>query len=148
MSILLDSLIASLINDFGRFEIFSIGDIKASLLICYEFEFPEIVRKLAKLGTQILFVPTALGEDFRFVAYEMLKTRAFENQIVLVYANYAGKSQIVNFCGNSSIVNEKGEDLLRLGDREEMASIEVPFLSQDLRRKKLPYFKDLTKFEV
>ena len=78
----------------------------------------------------------------------MLKTRAFENQIVLVYANYAGKSQIINFCGNSAIVNEKGEDLLRLGDREEMASIEVPFLSQDLRRKKLPYFKDLTKFEV
>lgn len=132
----------------NNFEIFSIGGIKASILICYEFEFPEIVRKLAQLGVQIIFIPTALGKDFLFVANEMLKTRAFENQIVLVYANYAGKSQIINFCGNSAIVNEKGEDLLRLGDREEMASIEVPFLSQDLRRKKLPYFKDLTKFEV
>ena len=130
------------------FEIFSIGDIKASLLICYEFEFPEIVRKLAKLGTQILFVPTALGEDFRFVAYEMLKTRAFENQIIIVYANYVGKSKMFSFCGNSAIVNEKGEDLLRLGDREEVAFIDVPFLNQDSRRKRLPYFKDLIKFEA
>ena len=79
---------------------------------------------------------------------EMLKTRAFENQIVMVYANYCGKSDSHDFCGNSAIVNEKGEDVIRLGAEEEFAMAEVNFESQVLRRKRLPYFEDLTKFEV
>lgn len=138
----------SLFSKGNNFEIFTIQDIHCSTLICYEFEFPEIVRKLAKLGAQLILVPTALTEEFSFVAHEMLKTRAFENQIVLVYVNYCGQINNQNFCGNSAVVNEKGEDLLRLGLEEDFAMVEVNFESQVLRRKRLPYFDDLTKFEV
>ena len=138
----------SLFSKGQNFEIFNIHKIKCSTLICYEFEFPEIVRKLARLGSQLILVPTALIEEFKFVSNEMLKTRAFENQIVMVYANYCGKSKSHDFCGNSAIVNEKGEDLIRLGAEEEFAMAEVNFESQVLRRKRLPYFEDLTKFEV
>ena len=138
----------SLFSKGQNFEIFNIHKIKCSALICYEFEFPEIVRKLARLGSQLILVPTALIEEFKFVSNEMLKTRAFENQIVMVYANYCGKSESHDFCGNSAIVNEKGEDVIRLGAEEEFAMAEVNFESQILRRKRLPYFEDLTKFEV
>ena len=138
----------SLFSKGKNFEIFKINKIKCSTLICYEFEFPEIVRKLARLGAQLIFVPTALTEEFKFVSNEMLKTRAFENQIVMVYANYCGKSDSHDFCGNSAIVNEKGEDVIRLGAEEEFAMAEVNFESQVSRRKRLPYFEDLTKFEV
>ena len=138
----------SLFSKGKNFEIFKINEILCSTLICYEFEFPEIVRKLARLGAQLIFVPTALTEEFKFVSNEMLKTRAFENQIVMVYANYCGKSDSHDFCGNSAIVNEKGEDVIRLGAEEEFAMAEVNFESQVLRRKRLPYFEDLTKFEV
>lgn len=138
----------SLFSKGQNFEIFNIHKIKCSTLICYEFEFPEIVRKLARLGSQLILVPTALIEEFKFVSNEMLKTRAFENQIVMVYANYCGKSESHDFCGNSAIVNEKGEDVIRLGAEEEFAMAEVNFESQILRRKRLPYFEDLTKFEV
>ena len=131
-----------------NFEIFKIKNIKCSALICYEFEFPEIVRKLARLGAQLILIPTALIEEFKFVSNEMLKTRAFENQIVMVYANYCGKSESHDFCGNSAIVNEKGEDVIRLGAEEEFAMAEVNFESQVSRRKRLPYFEDLTKFEA
>ena len=138
----------SLFSTGQNFEIFDIKNIKCSTLICYEFEFPEIVRKLARLGAQLILIPTALTEEFKFVSNEMLKTRAFENQIVMVYSNYCGKSDSLNFCGNSAIVNEKGEDLIRLGPEEEIAMVEVNFESQVSRRKRLPYFEDLTKFEV
>ena len=138
----------SLFSKGNNFEIFTIQNIYCSTLICYEFEFPEIVRKLAKLEAQLVIVPTALTEEFSFVAHEMLKTRAFENQIVMVYANYCGKSDSHDFCGNSAIVNEKGEDVIRLGAEEEFAMAEVNFESQVSRRKRLPYFEDLTKFEV
>ena len=138
----------SLFSKGKNFEIFKINEILCSTLICYEFEFPEIVRKLARLGAQLIFVPTALTEEFKFVSNEMLKTRAFENQIVMIYANYCGKSDSHDFCGNSAIVNEKGEDVIRLGVEEEFAMAEVNFESQVSRRKRLPYFEDLTKFEV
>lgn len=138
----------SLFSKGKNFEIFKIDKIKCSMLICYEFEFPEIVRKLARLGAQLILVPTALIKEFKFVSNEMLKTRAFENQIVMVYANYCGKSDSHDFCGNSAIVNEKGEDLIRLGAEEEFAMAEVNFESQVSRRKRLPYFEDLTKFEA
>ena len=138
----------SLFSKGQNFEIFNINKIKCSTLICYEFEFPEIVRKLARLGAQLILIPTALTEEFKFVSNEMLKTRAFENQIVMVYANYCGKSAGHDFCGNSAIVNEKGEDLIRLGSEEEFAMVDVNFESQVSRRKRLPYFEDLTKFEV
>jgi len=138
----------SLFSKGQNFEIFNINKIKCSTLICYEFEFPEIVRKLARLGAQLILVPTALTEGFKFVSNEMLKTRAFENQIVMVYANYCGKSDSHIFCGNSAIVNERGEDVIRLGAEEEFAMAEVNFESQVSRRKRLPYFEDLTKFEA
>lgn len=138
----------SLFSKGQNFEVFDINEIKCSTLICYEFEFPEIVRKLARLGAQLILVPTALIEAFKFVSNEMLKTRAFENQIVMVYANYCGKSENHDFCGNSAIVNEKGEDLIRLGSEEDFAMAEVNFESQVSRRKRLPYFEDLTKFEA
>ena len=138
----------SLFSKGQNFEIFNIHKIKCSTLICYEFEFPEIVRKLARLGAQLILIPTALIEEFKFVSNEMLKTRAFENQIVMVYANYCGKSNSHEFCGNSAIVNEKGEDVIRLGSEEEFAMAEVNFESQASRRKRLPYFEDLTKFEA
>jgi predicted amidohydrolase len=138
----------SLFSKGHTYEIFDLYKIKSSILICYEFEFPEIVRKLAKIGAQLIFIPTALTEEFKFVSNEMLKTRAFENQIIMVYANYCGQSEIHNFCGNSAIVNEKGEYLIRLGSEEDFAMIEVSFESQISRRKRLPYFEDLSKFEV
>ena len=138
----------SLFSKGQNFEVFDINEIKCSTLICYEFEFPEIVRKLARLGAQLILIPTALIEAFKFVSNEMLKTRAFENQIVMVYANYCGKSENHDFCGNSAIVNEKGEDLIRLGSEEDFAMAEVNFESQVSRRKRLPYFEDLTKFEA
>ena len=78
----------------------------------------------------------------------MLKTRAFESQIVIVYANYCGDNGDQVFCGNSAIVNENGDDLIRLNEEEDFGKVEINFESQKERRKRLPYFDDLSKFEA
>ena len=110
----------------------------------YPTEFSTHIKKIESRNHEYFL----LTEEFKFVSNEMLKTRAFENQIVMVYANYCGKSKSHEFCGNSAIVNEKGEDVIRLGSEEEFAMAEVNFESQVSRRKRLPYFEDLTKFEA
>ena len=128
--------------------LFELDGVKCSALICYEFEFPELVRKLAKAGVQLILIPTALSEEFKFVSQEMLKTRAFENQVVLAYANYSGSLDHQNFCGQSAIVNEKGEDLIRADNTEKLIKYNVKFEDQSQRRERLPYFKDYINLEV
>ena len=131
-----------------KFSLFELNGVKCSSLICYEFEFPEFVRKLAKAGVQLILIPTALSEEFKFVSQEMLKTRAFENQVVLAYANYCGSLDGQNYCGQSAIVNEKGEDLVRANSTEQLIVYDVTFEDQSQRRERLPYFKDIVNLEV
>ena len=128
--------------------VFELNGVKCSALICYEFEFPEFVRKLAKAGVQLILIPTALSQEFKFVSQEMLKTRAFENQVVLAYANYCGILDGQNFCGQSAIVNEKGEDLVRANNAEQLIVYDVTFEDQSQRRERLPYFKDIVNLEI
>ncbi|HEX5041320.1 MAG TPA: carbon-nitrogen hydrolase family protein [Candidatus Polarisedimenticolaceae bacterium] len=58
---------------------------KLGLTICYDLRFPELYRRLARAGAQVLFVPSA------FTAYTgaahwtvLLRARAIENQCWLV----------------------------------------------------------------
>ena len=142
------SMEKNLFSTGTKLSFFDLDGIKCSGLICYEFEFPELVRKLAKAGVQLILIPTALSEQFKFVSQEMLKTRAFENQVVLVYANYSGNLHNQNFCGQSAIINEKGEDLVRANYFEQLIKYDVIFEDQSERRARLPYFQDFINLEV
>lgn len=142
------SMEKSLFSIGKSFSLFELDGVRCSALICYEFEFPEFVRKLAKAGVQLILIPTALSEEFKFVSQEMLKTRAFENQVVLAYANYCGILDGQNFCGQSAIVNEKGEDLVRANNKEQLIVYDVTFEDQSQRRERLPYLKDVINLKV
>ena len=62
------------------------------MLICYDVEFPENVRRLAKAEAELILVPTATpqGHSGTFIAEKMIPVRAFENQIFIAYANNVG----------------------------------------------------------
>ena len=91
---------------------------RAALLICYEVEFPEAVRAAAVAGAEIVIVPTALGNAWGVVARQVVPTRAFENGVFLMYANYAGEERETTYLGESVIVSPMGVDLARAGDGE------------------------------
>jgi 5-aminopentanamidase len=61
------------------------------LLICYDVEFPEHCRTLARAGVDAILVPTANMMPFLNVNRVMLPSRACENAITVVYANYCGQ---------------------------------------------------------
>jgi len=75
--------------------VFTIEGRRVALLICYDVEFPEAVRAVAATGAEVVIVPTALSEDWPFVARKMVPTRAFENGMFLLYANHAGREGAV-----------------------------------------------------
>lgn len=80
------------------------------MLICYDVEFPENVRRLAMAGADAVLVPTALpaGYSGTFIADHMIRTRAFENQVFVAYVNHSGADERFTFAGSSRIAAPDG----------------------------------------
>ena len=91
---------------------FDLGGMKVGILICYDVEFPEAVRKLALEGTELVLVPTAQPDtpDAPFIAEKVVPVRAFENGIAIAYADHAGSDDRFAYAGRSCIALPDGTD--------------------------------------
>ncbi len=85
--------------------------VTCGMLICYDVEFPENVRRLALAGAEAVLVPTALpaGWSGTFIANHMIQTRAFENQVFVAYINHCGSDPLFSFAGLSRIASPDGQ---------------------------------------
>jgi len=88
---------------------------RVALAICYDVEFPELVRAQALGGAELIVVPTANMTPFESVALRMVPTRAEENGIFVAYANYTGREAAFDYCGLSCVAGPDGEDRARAG---------------------------------
>ena len=88
-----------------------LGGIRLGMLICYDVEFPENVRRLALAGADVVVVPTALpkGPNGTFVANHMIQVRAFENQVFVAYINHCGADDNFTYAGLSRIAAPDGK---------------------------------------
>jgi predicted amidohydrolase len=95
--------------------LFRIGGLKVGMLICYDVEFPEMVRHLALGGAELVLVPTALpaSDHAAFIARSIIPVRAFENQVFVAYANHSGRDDVFTYAGLSCIAAPDGTDLAR-----------------------------------
>lgn len=107
-------------------EVVSFMGIRIAAMICYDVEFPEYVRATALAGCELLLVPTAQMEPFTFVAREVIRARAWENQIYLAYINHDGREGNTQYVGNSQIVAPDASVLARIehGDGLIIADVE------------------------
>lgn len=94
-----------------------LGGLRVGLLICYDVEFPENARRLARAGVDLIAVPTALpdGASGAFVAAHVVRTRAFENQVHIAYCDHADSDETFTYQGCSSIVAPDGAVLAQAG---------------------------------
>lgn len=94
-----------------------LGGLRVGLLICYDVEFPENVRRLALAGADLVVVPTALpaGPYAPFIARQLIAVRAFENQVHLAYVNHCGGDSHFRYAGLSRIVAPDGNVLAHAG---------------------------------
>ncbi|MBD9375113.1 carbon-nitrogen hydrolase family protein [Rhizobium sp. ARZ01] len=88
----------------------NLGGLKLGMLICYDVEFPENVRRLAQAGADLVVVPTALpkGASGSFIADKMIQVRAFENQVFVAYVNHCGEDGRFTYAGLSRIAAPDG----------------------------------------
>ncbi|WP_316015655.1 nitrilase-related carbon-nitrogen hydrolase [Roseobacter sp. HKCCA0434] len=97
-------------------EVFDFAGLRCALAICFDIEFPELARTLARRGAELLLVPTANMHPYTGVATRLVPARAQENGLAIAYANYTGPDGTFDYCGLSCIVGPDGADLARAGD--------------------------------
>ena len=99
--------------------------LKIGILICYDVEFPEAVRALARAGADLLAIPTALMEEYCRVANHVVPARAYESAIFVAYVNRCGTEGDTTYCGRTCLVGPDGKDIARAGKSEELLIAEV-----------------------
>ena len=96
----------------------TIDGVRVGLSICYDLRFPELYRRLADDGAQVLLVPAAFmmhtGRDHWEV---LLRARAIENQCFVVAAAQIGDHEPGRTCyGRSMIIDPWGTVLAQAPD--------------------------------
>jgi 5-aminopentanamidase len=102
---------------------FDFDGARVGLLICYDVEFPESVRSLAVGGARTVLVPTANMTGCEEVQEILVRARACENNVGLVYANYCGADDGFEYNGLSMICGPRGEVLAQADAKTEQLVI-------------------------
>ncbi len=98
---------------------------RVGVAICYDRHFPEYMRALALQGAEIVVVPQAgaVGEWPPGIFEAELQVAAFQNGYFAALANRVGKEEVVEFAGESYVVDPWGRVLARAPARKEAVLI-------------------------
>lgn len=120
---------------------FTLGDIEAGGVICYDIRFPEWLRAHALAGANVLFVsaqwPTPRIDHWK----TLLQARAIENQCFVIAVNRISR-KVENFNGQSMVIEPWGEVLWTGGEDEELAIVDVDFSKVEEVRGRIPVYDD------
>jgi predicted amidohydrolase len=98
---------------------------RVGLLICYDVEFPENCRRLAVAGADLVVVPTANMVPYDIVSRTIVPARAYENQCYVAYANYCGREDGIEYCGESVVAAPDGQLVAHAGRGPELVLAEI-----------------------
>lgn len=115
---------------------------KIGVIICYDLRFPELTRRLAVEGAEIIVVPgewpKPRDEHWRL----LLLGRAIENQLFMVAANACGVMGKLDFFGASMIIGPKGEILAEGGYESCEPTAVLDFSTMESWRQQITCFPD------
>ncbi|MDR3600498.1 MAG: carbon-nitrogen family hydrolase [Desulfosporosinus sp.] len=112
------------------------------VIICYDLRFPELIRRLALDGMEILFIPAEWPHPRLEHWRTLQKARAIENQIFVISCNGVGLGNGVKFCGHSSVISPWGEIMQEAEEEEGIFQIELSTDTISEVRQKIPVFVD------
>ncbi|MGQ1910209.1 nitrilase-related carbon-nitrogen hydrolase [Marinifilum sp. RC60d5] len=109
--------------------IFTIGDVKIGMLICFDWMFPEVWRRLALKDVDLILHPSNLILPY---AQSVIPSYSLVNRIFIATANRVGTEEDLRFTGQSVITNPKGELIAQAGTEEEIVILDIdPKLARD-----------------
>ncbi|KAA1037728.1 carbon-nitrogen family hydrolase [Macrococcus equipercicus] len=124
-----------------EFSTFKLDDQKMGLIICYDLRFPEITRKLALDGAEVIYVVAEwpLERITHFTA--LLKARAIENQCYIVACNASGECEDTVFGGQSMVVSPSGAVIVAADIDEATITADIDIEQSEAIRQAIPILK-------
>ncbi|AQW82026.1 hydrolase, carbon-nitrogen family [Campylobacter pinnipediorum subsp. pinnipediorum] len=113
-------------KDKLNYSTFKFDDLKFGVMFGYEAHFDASFVYMMKKNVDVLLIPTACTFETNERWCELLKMRAFTNNVYILRANRIGhyKNKNIdeswNFYGDSMLISPFGEVSQRLGSNEEM----------------------------
>jgi len=118
-------------------------DLSIGSLICYDWRFPEISRKYALLGADLLVCPANLVTKLWKTS---LPARALDNRVFFAVSNRIGtetlKDEQLYFTGCSGFYDTEGKLIGQLSEKEENI-LNIEFDHIESKNKKINSFNDI-----
>jgi len=94
----------------------SVGQL--GIAICYDLRFPELFRKMALEGAEIICLPAEWPKPRQEHWRTLLRARAMENQLFVVATNCCGIQGKLDFFGMSLLLSARGDVLAEGGETD------------------------------
>ena len=122
--------------------VFTLGNMRIGVAICYDLRFPELFRIYADQGVHGVIVPSAWPKS-RLRHWELfIRARAAENQIYVIGVNTTGTNPVGTYAGNSMTAGPDGSILARAGDGETLLCSDLDATVVEEARHAFPVHKD------
>ena len=109
--------------------------IKAGVLICFDLDHPVTAQDLASRGADVIFVLTATSTPYEIVPIAQVPARAYENAVFVVFCNWAGSQNGIDFVGLSTVAAPDGSVIARAGNSPGLIFADLnPSSFEDYRR--------------
>lgn len=115
---------------------------KLGIAICYDLRFPELFRKLALEGAEIICIPAEWPKPRQEHWKTLLRARAIENQLFVIAANCCGPQGKLDFTGLSQLISPLG-DVLQIAAEDNIELVaKFDFSEMETYRKKIDILND------
>lgn len=111
--------------------LFDVDGYRVGMLVCFDWMFPEVWRKMALLGADVILHPSNLVLPY---AQGVVPSYALVNRMFIATANRVGSEGELHFTGKSVVADPKGEVLVK-GD--EIAQVLMVAIDPAMARDKM-----------
>lgn len=115
---------------------------RIGIAICYDLRFPELFRKLALEGAEIICIPAEWPKPRQEHWKTLLRARAIENQLFIMAANCCGIQGKLDFCGLSQLISPLGEVLAMAAEEDTELIADFDFEEMETYRQQIKILTD------
>ncbi|MDH6364412.1 omega-amidase [Enterococcus sp. PF1-24] len=119
-----------------------LSTVSLGLGICYDLRFPEMFRKLAVAGAEVLVIPAQWPQARIQQWRKLLQARGIENQAFVIGVNRVGSDPDNQFNGQSLVINPLGEITAELSQQEEVRKVTIDLAEVTQARQAISVLMD------